>query len=369
MKKKRYGFLIATVFLGIGLSFSCRTTWEFTAPIPLDTQFLIGTPSEEALTRYKKAAAYSAKSQGYAVLILEGDKIVFEEYQNGHTGETPSHLFSGTKSFAGIMALAAVEDGIIHLDEKIADTLTEFQADPNKSQITVRQLLNFTSGIKQDFFRLSADGMVLLEEQRVKNKYEYAMRLPSSYPPGEKYEYGSSHLMIFGEFMQRKLKENPLKYLERRIFKPLRFRYAGWYTDTQKNPAFPYGAWTTAREWAKFGMFLQADGSFENKQILGKGKIQECLKGSKAMPAYGLTFWLNNEVPPEQQDDLIPQLKSPAKKGRVLYPEGSQDLYAAAGHNGNRLYIIPSKNLVIVRLGNNEWQYSDQEFLKRILEK
>lgn len=366
MKKKIV--LILILIAGVCLSFSCRTQLQFTNLIPQDNHFSVGSPTTEALKRYQKAALYSAEREGYALLVIEGDKIVFEEYQNGHTAETPSHIFSGTKSFAGIMAMAAIEDGLIQLDEKVSETLSEFQSDPQKASITVRHLLHFTSGIKQDFFRLSLDGMYPLADQRIKNKYQYALNLASQSKPGERYEYGSSHLMIFGEFMQRKLKENPLKYLERRIFEPLQFRYAGWYTDVEKNPALPYGAWTTAREWAKFGMFLKDDGKFRGKQILAQGRVQECLQGSTVMPAYGLTFWLNKEVPEPYQKDLIPQLKAPAKKGKALYPEGPADLYAAAGHNGNRLYVIPSRNLVIVRLGNNERKYSDQALLALLLE-
>ena len=91
------------------------------------------------------AAAYSTAHRGLAVLVLEDGKPVCEKYATGDA-TTANELWSGTKSFVGIMAAAAVQDGLLTLDERAADTITEWKDDPRKSTITLRQLLTHTSG-------------------------------------------------------------------------------------------------------------------------------------------------------------------------------------------------------------------------------
>ena len=99
--------------------------------------------------RYKLAAEYSAANRGRSVLVMKGDKIVFEDYENGHTAEMPWFLASGTKSFSGVMLAAAIEDKLVKsFDEKVCETITEWKNDKQKSLITLRQLLSLTSGIE-----------------------------------------------------------------------------------------------------------------------------------------------------------------------------------------------------------------------------
>ena len=87
------------------------------------------------------AAQYSIEQGGDALLIIKGDRVLFEGYQNDLSETSPHILASGSKSFVGAMALVAVEDDLIELDEKVSETLTEWQADPRKASITVQQLL------------------------------------------------------------------------------------------------------------------------------------------------------------------------------------------------------------------------------------
>ena len=90
---------------------------------------------------YLLAAEYSREQNGLSVLVMKGDKIVFEDYQNGHSANEPNNLFSGTKSFSGVILAAAIEDGLVKgFDEKVSDTITEWRGDPQKAKITIRQL-------------------------------------------------------------------------------------------------------------------------------------------------------------------------------------------------------------------------------------
>ena len=102
---------------------------------------------------------------------------------------------------------------------------------------------------------------------------------------------------IFGEVMRRKLapkKESVMDYLKRRILNPIGLKVAFWRNGSDGNPLLPQGANLTAREWVKFGQFLKNGGKWNGKQIVPKKLLDELVVGSKANPAYGMTFWLNH---------------------------------------------------------------------------
>ncbi len=299
--------------------------------------------------RYKLTAEYSSENRGKAVLVMKGDKIVFEEYQNGHTAEMPWFIASGTKSFSGVMLAAAIEDKLFKsFDEKVSETLTEWKADKQKANITLRQLLSLTSGIDAG------------EIGRVP-EYSDAINSSVEYEAGKRFEYGPAPFQIFGEVMRRKLaprKQSVMEYLQKRIFDPLGLKVFFWRTSGG-NPLLPQGANLTAREWIKFGLFLKNGGKWNGKQIIAKNLLDELVVGTKANPAYGITFWLNRAgFDPRGQTQLM----------RIEKVDGEEikDLYIAAGAGNQRLYIIPSKDLVVVRYGNFG-QYDDREFLGRLI--
>ena len=107
--------------------------------------------------------------------------------------EEPHELASGTKSFSGVMAVCAVQDGLLKLDEKVADTLTEWQGDPRKSAVTIRQLLSLSSGI---------DGGENGSRPSIGGRWKWPRLLPE---PGHNFSYGPIPFQIIGEVMKRKL--------------------------------------------------------------------------------------------------------------------------------------------------------------------
>jgi len=72
-----------------------------------------------------RAASYSESKRGFSILVMQNGRTVFEHYANGGSADSRCKIFSGTKSFRGIAALCAVRDGLIKLDDRVADTITE----------------------------------------------------------------------------------------------------------------------------------------------------------------------------------------------------------------------------------------------------
>ncbi|MBP9090658.1 serine hydrolase [bacterium] len=299
-------------------------------------------PLKVSLKNCQAAAAYSAKARGFSMLVIEDGKIIFEDYPNGHSAAEPHELASGTKSFTGLCALAASEDGILSLDEKVSDTISEWQGDPKRENITIRELLSLTSGIT------SATGMA--------PPYAQALQAEITAKPGEKFQYGPAPFQVFGELMVRKLKaKNNTKgtdstmvdYLKRRVLNLADIHVGLWRKGRDGMPLMPQGAALTAREWAKVGELVLNGGIAGGKQIIQSENVKTLFVGTAANPMYGLSWWLNRPMDAKLRSSI--RTLTMASDLHYGAPGVPNDLVMAAGAGKQRLYVIPSMKLVVVR--------------------
>lgn len=380
------------------------------------------TASTDELARCAAAADYSAQYAGRVVLVMKKGEVIFERADNGWSLDKPHPLASGTKSFTGVMAMMAVQDGLLTLDEPACETITEWKTDPLKSQITVRHLLTLSSGLApSDKVFAGGSGSNILGEvakrraerlgtddagrARPKDNFKAAIDLPMNHAPGTKFEYGPSHFYAFGELLQRKLAKSDLpqktvmSYLMERVWNPLGIEVARIGRDAAGNPNLPGGAMLTAREWAEFGRFVldggavtQDDGTV--KSLVKAELLAECFKPSAANPTYGLTWWLRNSgaeadtggalgVPAgdgagdrrqrlrERVAERLRERRQGDQNVAVTGPDGKPiTVYMAAGLGKQRLYVLPQYDLAVVRFaeGTMEGQkFDDREFLGTLL--
>ncbi|MBI4526752.1 MAG: serine hydrolase [Deltaproteobacteria bacterium] len=280
------------------------------------------------------AADYLKDRNGHAMLVYYRDNLVFEEYFNGWSADKPHRLASGTKSFSGAMLAAAVQDGLLKLDEKVVETISEWKDDSRKSQITIRHLLSLTSGIFGGSTREPSPSYA-----------RAVMVAGAKFWPGQRFQYGPIPYQVFGELMRRKLadkNESVEAYLRRRILDPIGLQPSRWVKDEDGNIHLPNGAIMTAREWAKFGLLIRHQGKWQDRQVVPAKVLQECFVGTGANPYYGITFWL----------------------GSVGRPP--KDLIMAKGRETQRLYIVAALELVVVQFAETD-QFNEGQFLKRLL--
>lgn len=309
------------------------------------------TPTARAETvhlDFDAAAAYAAPRRGVSLLVAQRGRILFETYPNGGAADRGWELASGTKSFTGVMAAAAVKDGLLQLDEPAAETLPEWRGDPMKWRITIHQLLSLESGL-----RAGAIGRP--------PTYADAIDTPAQDEPGTHFAYGPAPFQIFGEIMRRKTNADPLVYLTRRIFDPLRIAPTDWRRGSDGMPFMPQGAHFTARDWTVFGEWVRSDGG----DLVDRAALAQCFLPSDANPGYGMSWWL-----------LRPGLIPPGRMAGVEVDAAMSERYGmirmAAGAGDQRLYIVPDLELVIARqatfiglLRSPRW--SDADFLHALL--
>jgi len=191
------------------------------------------------------AAKYSESRRGSAVLVMQNGSTIFEHYANDGSANRRWPIFSGTKNFWGIAALAGVQEGLFRLDDPVSDTIAEWKSDPRKSQITIRQLLSQTDGI---------EGASHLQRPSIRDRNAVATGLPGVAEPGSAFIYGPSHLQIFSELLRRKLRgRNVINYFEAHVSNQLGLHDLQYKKDGRGNPLPATGFELTAREWARLG--------------------------------------------------------------------------------------------------------------------
>jgi CubicO group peptidase (beta-lactamase class C family) len=305
---------------------------------------------------FAAAAQYSRSHGGLALRVEQNGELIDENYAPGFSSSTPHRIYSGTKSFVAVGALIAMQQGLLNFNERASDTLTEWRGDGRRS-ITLNQLLSHTSG-------LDPDGDLIYP---YRDQMEAAVHVHLIDPPGARFHYGAVGYQAFGEILRRKLEprdESVEDWLRDKVFDPLDIDIDSWTHDRAGNPLVHSGISLSAEEWAKFGTFINRVKNGSSGPLTTSPALGLLLVGHEANPAYGMGFWLNRPPP-------VPRLQSINKlqlaiDGDQLYPGGPRDLIAAIGSEKQRLYMIPSRHLVIVRFGY-ETAFSDGDFLSRLL--
>lgn len=305
----------------------------------------------------------SRRARGVAVIVVHRGDVLCERYAAGVEASESWELASGVKSFTGVMAAAAVQDGLLTLDEFVADTITEWRDDPRRSQITIRHLLNQSSGLDNS------------PQARLLPSYSDAIAQRLVDDPGTRFRYGPHHFAVFGEVMRRKLEaanldSTPLHYLSRRVLRPLGIDVDRWGMIDGMPTLSENGA-ITPMNWARFGFFVQQGGRIDGVAMVDGPSLEAMFVPSEANAIYGLSWWLPH---PDNATDRLSR-----RLGRMLdtvrAPPDFPTLVMAAGAGNQRLYILPELELVVVRMTRGVRQdpqsrradWSDRRFLEQLL--
>jgi CubicO group peptidase (beta-lactamase class C family) len=307
------------------------------------------------LNAVRAAAAYSASQRGSSFLALQNGQTLLEQ----SAGE-PHKIYSGTKAFWGLAALAAAEDGLLSLDELVAETIPAWRNDSRKARVTIRQLLDFSCGLEPVYY---------LHNDNPGDRDGIAIRAPLVASPGSAFIYGPSALQVFHAVLKAKLHgETPTHYLERRVLRRLGLGSQRYLPDRAGNPLLAAGWLLSARQWARLGEVALNGGA----PIVSSSSMAQCWRGSGANRAFSLGWWNNKAAPGGREFDieamLVPKWQRQSWGGAVLCRDAPSDLVACIGSGNQRLYVIPSMNLVVVRQGSGG-PFSDGRFLRLLVGK
>ena len=290
--------------------------------------------------------------QTRAVLILYDGKIIFEKYDNEFNQRSVLTGWSMAKSVTNALAGILVKKGRLNIND--ADLFEEWKNDPRKN-ITLDQLLHANSGLLWDenYTRPSAvTNMLYKKGDMAKEALDY----PLKYIPGTFFQYSSGTTNIISYIIKKKAGENYYNFPYSELFYKTGMYTAVMEPDAAGTFVGSSYCWACARDWARFGLLYLNDGVANGQRILPEGWVKYTTTPSNgaARGEYGAQFWLNAGAPGNPTDRY--------------YPDVPTDCFWADGYEGQDVWIIPSKKLVVVRLGLQQGSKLDEnKFLAGII--
>lgn len=304
-------------------------------PAPVTGTNALVTASEPTSVPEGVSAAVDAalEAQGTrAVVVVSDGELVAERYADGFGAATPQLGWSMSKSVANLLVGRLVQtEG---LDIHVTGLRPEW-ADDERAQITADHLMRMTSGLTWDeTYDLGTPitEMLYISEDMA----GFVASQESESPVGEVLEYstGSSNLLCSVVREQVRADANLARGL---LLDPLGLDSAQWEPDATGTPVCGSYLWATPREWAAVGQFVLDDGVAGGERLLPEGWMDEATTPTGDFPGvdpYGASWWLNEGV-----------------DGSLRFPDLPADTYWMSGHDGQWVFVVPSADVVVVRMG------------------
>ena len=264
----------------------------------------------------------------FAFVVLKDGRKVAERYGEGITPHTQLLSWSMGKSFTNALVGIMAGDGLV--DIYAPTGIPEWQND-ERAKITLNDLMQMQSGLEwnEDYGNRSDVNLMLHREQ---DMGLYAINKPLEHEPGTFWYYSSGSTNIVMRYLRGKFASNDefLQYIHDRLFEPLGIKGAHFEPDMTGTPVGSSYLYVSARDYARFAQMFLDDGVVGGERILPEGWVDYTRTPASASGGgYGAFFWLNRSH---------------------VCPDVPEDMYSCNGHDGQQIYIIPSKGLAVVIL-------------------
>lgn len=282
------------------------------------------------------------------IVVAHNNQIIAEKYLEGYDHNTLFHGWSMTKSITGAWAGIMADNGQLTLEEPVG---IEAWKNDERGTISVKNVIQMSTGLDwfENYFTISDATVMLMQSENMlasvtDNKLKFS--------PGTHWNYSSGDANLLSGIIRNRI-NNDTKY-HTSIYTDL-LHPAGMLNTRVETDAsglfvassYSYG---TTRDWARFGMLFLNDGVFAGDTILSKEWVEFMKMPAEASNGkYAGTFWLQE---PEEKNTLV---------------DAPADIFFADGFLGQRIYIVPSKNLVAVRLGYGMGNFSMNDFLREVI--
>ena len=276
----------------------------------------------------KSAEAFLEDSKTVSFLVIRNDTILYEWYGKSYNDSAIVTTFSMAKSLVGLMIGIAIDEGaIVSEQDYIVQYLPELK-NPGFDSIRIVHLLNMCSGIHFGESYVNPFGDVA-KYYYGKNLKKYVSKMVVEETPGTRFNYQSGDTQLLAMILARATGKSPTEYLQEKIWDKLGMQYdASWSIDSKRHQMEKAFCCINARtvDLAKIGRLMLNRGNWEGEQIVSKEWVHKSTKGSDVTRSYSRQWWI---------------LQTKSKE------------YMAQGILGQFLYVNPSKNVVIVRMGKN----------------
>jgi len=284
--------------------------------------------------------AVAAAAESDCLVVVHDGQLVHEEYWDETTADTDQEIFSTTKSVSAVLVGIAQDQGHLDIDEPASTYLTEWHGTPSEA-VTIGQLLTNTSGRYWDF---TTD---YVEMVGADDRSAFSIALDQQHEPGTVWVYNNAAIQTLEEVLERATGQDVAEFAAEHLFDPIGMDVE-FGRDPAGNPATFFSLRAGCLDMARFGLLALEGGRWGTDQVVSADYMAAATSPSTDLnAAYGYLWWLNARdgwVHPDPRRDT----------SAAFWPDAPLDAYAALGLGNQVVAVLPSHDLVVVRLGRRD---------------
>lgn len=314
------------------------------------------------------ARSYAAEHNSSALLVWRDGRLEEESYFDGFNRDTPIVSKSLAKPVTALLIGRAIRQGFIKsLDQPVGDFIAEWRGDPQRSKITIRNMLAMETGLQAQALSGGPEEMLFRAYLHPRHDQIIIHDYPMTDEPGTRYEYSNANADLVAPVIERATGKRYAEYLSEALLEPIGAAGGSVWVNRPGGTAHSGCCLLLpAQSWLKMAILLIDDGVWNGKRLLPKDYVEEMRTGSAPNPHYGLGIWLGGSYL-ERRGYANPD--SPAAKVLHSEPYLDKQLFLFDGNSNQVVYIIPSERMIILRTGANppkdrEW---DNAYLPNLL--
>ena len=308
------------------------------------TSYATATPESVGLdaTKLRAALDYWSQHGSETVKVFRNNCLVGQGRLDPMHDYKPIWIASHTKTLVMLAVGRAQTLGYLNIDDPIGKYITDVGDDAHKA-ITIRQLMNMTSGLHMNWSRE-------VEQPGIPDRIHEAMSLKFDFPAGTHMWYQQTPCWFVPEVISQATKMDFQDFLQKEVFDYLGIPKSHWFWTRDRAGHSDGPGWKVFEDGIDFGRHAQLllnDGKYNGKQLIDPEFLRQARTGTAANPAYGFFMWLNSAD--HWVNGSLFRREEHDSPGLIV--SAPRDMYMSWGYRGQHVFIIPSLNMVVTRTG------------------
>ncbi|MFO1427780.1 MAG: serine hydrolase [Steroidobacteraceae bacterium] len=300
-----------------------------------------------------RARAYAERNRSLALMVWSAGRVVEESYFRGADATTTFPSRSLAKPLGAVAVGRAIALGRLRsLDQPVADFLPEWRGDPRRARIRVRHLLDMRSGLLPQAASMQVDDILNRAYLHPRHDEILVRDYPLVDEPGTRFEYSNANAELVALLIERATGRRYAEFVSSEVLAPIGAPGGDIWVDRPGGLAHSgCCVMLPAQAWLRLGILLLQDGTWQGRRLLPEGYVRAMRIGTAQNPWYGLGVYPASLYNP-RRGFANPEREPPAR--RVLHGEPylADDLFMFDGNANQVVYVVPSAQLVILRVGD-----------------
>lgn len=313
----------------------------------------VGMNSDKLVKFFDYVSKPMFKTEG--LLVVKNGYIVGEGYFDGFRKDSKHVSNSMAKSFTSALIGIAIDKGIISgVDAKLCQYYEDWDCKDadidTRAKITIRHALTLTTGLEwhEDWSKWDFNTNDALKMGASGRFIEYMSERDGLHEPGQRFIYSTGDPMLLSKVIKETTGMHAYDFAKENLFKKIGIKNVRWDKDRDGYTATAWGLYTTVREFAKFGYLYLNKGQWDSQQIVSEKWVEQSTKTDMSVSmwrAYAYLWHINFPMRTRSSGKTIPE-----------------DGFMAQGVLGQLIIIIPSRNLVVVKVANSRGGHPEPNF-------